>query len=144
MAESIQFDTGLIEFNLNGKKTVYFNPTDYTFIERLFSAGNTLDELEAVYDEKKNAVEDNAAFFDVGREYDAKIREVLNGIFDDDICTPCFGTLKTFSMADGLPVWANLLYALVDKIDSQFIEESRKTNPRLDKYVKKYESRRKK
>jgi len=41
--KDLTFETGLITYNLNGNAQVTFNPTDSTFVERLF---NTFDSLD--------------------------------------------------------------------------------------------------
>ena len=46
-AKALSFDTGLVTFDLNGKASVTFNPTDSAFVERLF---NTFDELDKKQD----------------------------------------------------------------------------------------------
>lgn len=146
MAEIIKFETGIEEFNLNGQKTVYFCPTDMNFIETVFRVVETLDQKELVFQKELEALgeDEEAKVFDLGKAHDQEIREEINGIFGDDICTPVFGTLNVFALADGLPVWANLLFAIIDKLDDKFVAEKEKTNPRLAKYTAKYSKRRKK
>lgn len=145
MAEVIRFDTGLQEFNLNGQKSVFFSPTDMNFIESVFRTVETLDQREQDFQEKIKALpeEDEDKVFDLGRAHDAEIREEINALFNDDVCTPVFGSLNVFALADGLPVWANLLFAVIDKLDEEFVKQKEKTNPRLEKYTAKYNKRRK-
>ena len=55
-----------------------------------------------------------------------------------DICTPLFGELNLYALANGFPIWANLLFALVDEMDTAYAREQKLTNPRISKYTKKY------
>ena len=146
MAEVIRFETGIQEFDLNGKKTVYFSPTDMNFIETVFNVAERLDQREAEFQKQLEAMteEDEPKIFDLGRQHDAEIREEINGIFGEDICTPVFGSLNVFALADGLPIWANLLFAIIDKLDDEFVKQKEKTNPRLAKYTAKYSKKGKK
>ena len=45
------------------------------------------------------------------------------------------------ALADGLPVWANLIMAIIDTFDDEFAQEKKKKNPRLAKYTAKYSNR---
>ena len=49
-----------------------------------------------------------------------------------------FNTPNVYAMADGLPVWCNLLFAIMDEIDTSFAREQKATNPRIQKYTAKY------
>ena len=146
MADIIKFETGVEEFNLNGKKTVYFSPTDMNFIETVFRVVEKLDKREQEFQSELAALteEDEPKIFDMGRAHDAEIREEINGIFGEDVCTPVFGSLNVFALADGLPIWANLLFAIIDKLDDEFVKQKEKTNPRLEKYTAKYSKKHKK
>ena len=46
--------------------------------------------------------------------------------------------MNVYALASGLPVWANLLLAVIDKTNASMDEESKKTDDRLNKYLKKY------
>ena len=41
-------------------------------------------------------------------------------------------------MADGLPVWCNLMLCLIDNMNDTFTAEKKKTNPKLQKYLAKF------
>lgn len=144
MAEVIKFDTGLKEFSLNEKTSVFFNPTDMVFVERVFSTVEKLGEIDDAYNAALDKVDDNAAVFDLARSHDDEIRQNINALFGKDICTPVFGEMSVSTIADGFPVWANLLFAIIDTLDDTFAEEKKKTNPRLAKYTAKYSRRGKK
>lgn len=141
MADIIRFDTGIKEFTLNDAVTVRFCPTDMAFVEKVFSVADTIDKRSEEFQERIKNLEDNLEVFEEARAIDGEIRDLLNSIFDMDICTPVFGTMSTFAAADGLPVWANLIFAIIDTLDGDFAEQKKRTNPRLKKYIAKYQRR---
>lgn len=49
-----------------------------------------------------------------------------------------FGTMNVYALADGLPVWCNLMLAIIDEMDSSFAREKKASNPRVQKYLAKY------
>lgn len=140
MAE-IRFDTGIKEFDINGAVKVQFCPTDMSFIEKVFNVGDAIDKKSEEFQARIDKIEDNRELFDEARAIDGEIRDLLNSIFDEDVCTPLFGTMSTFSAAEGLPVWANFLFAIIDTLDGDFAEQKKKTNQRLQKYTAKYKRR---
>lgn len=141
MADIIRFDTGIKEFTLNDAVTVRFCPTDMDFVEKVFSVADTIDKRSEEFQERIKNLEDNRDVFEEARAIDGEIRDLLNSIFGMDICTPLFGTMSTFAAADGLPVWANLIFAIIDTLDGDFAEQKKRTNPRLKKYIAKYQRR---
>lgn len=136
--KELNFATGMEEFALNGKCSVFFNPTDPGFAERLFNTFNDLDKQHESYKARIEKIADKAEIFELGRELDTEMREKINSIFDDDICTPVFGGMNVYALADGMPAWANLLLAIMDEVDTTFAREQKATNPRLQKYLGKY------
>lgn len=137
----IRFDTGLKTFDINGAVEVCFAPTDMAFIEKVYSAMERMDKKQEEYKAIFEKASD-AEVFDLVRQMDADAREEINSIFDTDICTPVFGKMNVFTVADGLPIWANLVLAIVDELDGAFAEEKKKTNPRIAKYTAKYKNKR--
>lgn len=138
MAEIIRFDTGIKEFDINGAVKVYFCPTDMDFVERVFNVADAIDKKSEEFQDRIKDLDDNRAVFDEARSIDGEIREMLNSIFNMDVCTPLFGTMSTYAVADGLPVWANFIFAIIDTLDGDFAEQKKRTNPRLQKYIAKY------
>lgn len=134
----LNFESGLKEYTLNGKVTVYFNPTDTRFAERLYTVFEALDKKQEQYKREIEQVGDKKEVFDIANARDAEMREMLNSIFETDVCTPLFGGMNVYALADGLPVWANLMFALMDKMETEFVAEQKRMNPRIEKYTKKY------
>ena len=47
--KELNFETGLVSYNLNGRCEVSFNPTDSAFVERLFHTFDELDRKQEAY-----------------------------------------------------------------------------------------------
>ena len=148
--ENFRFDSGLKEYPLKLYEeqepvVVRFNPTNMLFAERVFDGFDRMDEIQEKFLSRLETVKDNhdyKAVFSLTREMEKDLRNVLNDIFNKDICTPLFGKYESvYAAADGLPVWANILLAVIDELDESFVKEKEKTNPRLKKYVEKYRKR---
>jgi hypothetical protein len=130
--------TGTQEYRLNDACTVFFNPTDTAFVEKLFGAFETLDRKQDAYKAEVAKTADKKEIFETARKMDAEMRDIVNDVFGVDVCTALFGGMNVYALADGLPVWANLMLAIMDEIDTAFALESKATNPRISKYTKKY------
>ena len=59
-------------------------------------------------------------------------------VFGFDVCGAVFGDMNVYALADGLPVWCNLMLSVMDEIDTTFAREQKAQNPRISKYTKKY------
>lgn len=136
--ERINFETGVKEYSLNDKCTVCFNPTDGAFVESLFNTFNELDKKNEKYRVEIEKTADKKEVFRIAREYDAELRGMIDGIFYDGLCNELFGSVSVFALAGGLPIWANLLLAIMDEVDTSFAREQKLTNPRISKYTAKY------
>ena len=135
--EEIKFSTGKREFRLNDQVSVAFNPTDSAFVEQIF---NTFDELDRKQEEYKTEIEhaDKWEIFNIARRRDTEMRDMIDSLFAKPVCTALFGTMNVYALADGLPVWCNLMLAVIDQIDTSFAAEQKKTNPRIAKYTAKW------
>lgn len=136
--KEIVFNTGVVEYNLNGKCSVCFNPTDTTFVKRIYDVFNALDEAQEKHKATIEKMADKSEIFGVSKAMDAEMRGMIDNVLGDGVCDAVFGDLNVYAMADGLPVWANLLLALMDELDTAFAREQKATNPRIAKYTKKY------
>lgn len=135
---TLNFDTGLVTFSVNGKCELAFNPTDSAFVERLFNAFDTLDKRQEGYRDEITKLSDNRKIFEIARKRDAEMREIIDGVFGKPVCDSLFGDMNVYAMASGLPVWCNFLLAIMDEIDTTFAREQKATNPRIQKYTAKY------
>lgn len=134
----LKFETGLVTYTLNGSCEVSFNPTDSTFAERLYDAFDALDKKQEGWKTQVERMGDKREIFDFTRERDKEMREIIDSLFDAPVCAMVFGGMNVYSLAGGLPAWANLLLAIMDEMDTAFSREQKMTNPRIQKYTAKY------
>lgn len=133
--------TGVVTYNLNDTCQVSFNPTDPAFGERL---NNTFAELDKQQEARKaqfEAAKDNAEVFALSRELDTEMRAKIDSLFGESVCDKVFGEVNVYAFADGLPLWANLLLAIMDVINEATGAEQSKMNPRLKQYIAKYKKK---
>lgn len=145
MAKTLKFDTGVVEYNLNGNAKVRFNPTDTAFVERLYKV---FDDLAAKQDEFQKRIdgigEDGAAMFAYASERDAEMRGLIDGLLGEGVSDALFSGMNCYALADGLPVWVNLMFAISEEIEAAYGAEQKKSDPRVRGYNKKYEAMRRK
>ena len=139
----ILIDSGVVTHTLrtpDGKECSYaFNPLDMAFSKRLFTAFEKLDAKQEAYKTEVQKNADKKEIFDIGEKMDAEMRDIINNdVFGFDICGALFGNMNVYALANGLPAWANLLFAMVDETDTAYAREQKLTNPRIAKYTKKY------
>lgn len=135
---AITFDTGLVNYTINGKTEVQFNPTDSAFVEKLFNTFEILDQKQEAYSEEVARTADKKQIFELARKMDAEMRTMIDDLFDTSVCAELFGNMNVYALADGLPVWSNLMLAIMEEIDTSFAREQKATNPRIAKYTAKY------
>lgn len=136
----IKFDTGLVEYTLKGigEVKVYLNPTDTNFVQRLFSTFDQLDRQQERYKHEVNEATDNRKVFEIARKRDAEMRSLIDGVFETSVCDTLFGSMNVYAMADGLPVWCNLMLAILDIVKESFDQQQKAIDPRVEKFVAKY------
>lgn len=134
----IQINTGAKEFNLGGKVSVWFNPTDMAFAQRIYDTFAGLEEQQNKYTEMLRNADEDASVFVIGQEMDKEMRDAVNGVFGVDVVTPLIGDMNVYAFADGLPIWANILMAVLDTMSDTVKEETKRSKQRIDKYTKKY------
>ena len=139
---NLNISTGVKEYDINGACTVYFNPTDINFVEKLFNAFETLDSKQEEYRNKITSDVENTEAFRVMREADKTARDTIDGLFGSDVCNSVFGSISMLSGdGDGLPIWASFLLAIIDEMDEAFTREKKASNPRIKRYTEKYKKK---
>ncbi len=140
MTEKLVFrpDDGIQEISINDKVSVWLNLTDLDFVERVFDAFDAMDKQQDKYQAMLAGENDAKKIFAAAREMDGDMRNLINGLFDFDVCTPLYGRMNVYAMAGGLPVWCNLMLCLIDNMNDTFTAEKKKTNPKLQKYLAKF------
>ena len=136
--KDIRIPDGLEEYRLNDAVSVRFNPTDLSFLERLTAAFEALDAVQEEVRLSREKITDEREVFPLARELDGRMRGILNGLFDTEICTPLFGGMNLFASSGGLPLWANLMLALWDEVQDSMSAELAAREKRIAKYVSKY------
>lgn len=133
----LKLNPNVEEYSINGGAVVLrFNPFDSGFIERFNDAFKDLSETQDEF--AKAASLDDEAFFQTANATDKKMRGVLNELFGEDICTPIWGNMHVTALSEGLPLWFNLMMALIDEIDNSRKNVPTVRSARLDKYTAKY------
>lgn len=136
--KELNFETGIVAYSLGGKVEVAFNPTDNNFVERLYRAFETLDKKQDEYKQTVERLANKREIFDFARVCDQEMRQIIDEVLAAPVCEQLFGTMSVYAVADGLPVWANLMLAIMDEVDAIFAREQKRTNPRISKYTAKY------
>ena len=134
----LSFSDGLEEYRLNDRVTVRFNPTDLGFLEKLSSTFEKLDAIQEEVRASGESITDEREVFPLARDLDAKMRAILNELFDAEICEPLFGSMNLFASSGGLPVWANLMLAVTEEVQCSMKDELQQREARIAKYVDKY------
>ena len=137
MAE-IQFETGVVSYNLNGKVDVRFNPTDSGFLERLFSTFDALDQKREVYKAQLEKTTEKVKVYEIIRSTDIEMRALLDGLFDVPICDALFGDIRVDASSDSRPLWVNLLLAVMGEVRAAFAREGKRDDPRIAERAAKY------
>jgi hypothetical protein len=140
----LRFDDGLVTYNINDKVEVRFNPLDSNFVEKLYTTFEELDQKQDSYKADIEKIAGKKEIFEFARERDAEMRTVIDGLFGVPVCAALFGDMNVYAMSNGLPVWCNLMLAVMDEVDSTFTREEKATSPRVAKYTAKYSKYQKK
>lgn len=138
----LTFDTGVQKYTVNGVEDVFrINPTDTEFIGRLSDAFETLNGL---WKNRGDTVEEDMKSDDLKqivsgmRKMDGKTRQTIDSLLGEGVSEQVFGSVSTYALVDGFPVWANFLLSLMEDCDKAYQRERKLSNPRLEKYLKKY------
>lgn len=138
--KTLNIENGKQEYDLAGKVTVEFCPTDMYFAEKVYSAFRKAEDAQIGVEAELKAA-DAEKVFEIVRRRDAEMREIVNEVFGVDVCTPLFGTVNVFARSGGLPLWANVLMTVMDVCYDNLPEEDKATRARMEKYTKKYKKR---
>lgn len=137
--KELVFDSGVVSYSLNGKCEVSFNPADRVFAEKLYKAIDAMDALQSEYAKKGEELQGPDGAFDLARERDAKISEVLDSLFAAPVCASVFGDMSPCAFASGFPVWLNLMLTIVDEMDGNIGEIKSQAKERVSMYKAKYQ-----
>ena len=112
--QELKIDTGVEEFRVNGRGVLRFNPADPNLYHRFFAAGKTLQQYDAELTAATEKCADAQAGLALLREYDGKIKALLQEIFgaENDFDAILDGVSLAGVGANGKRVVQNLLEAL--------------------------------
>lgn len=136
----LKFETGLVTYSLNGKCEVSFNPGDGEFVERFCDCFEKIEKIQKEYNEKAAPMDAGKELFNLARERDAELRKTIDNLFSAPVCTSVFGDMSMCALADGFPVWLNLMLAITDEIEKNVGEAQQRADPRIEKYTAKYKN----
>lgn len=142
MAErrTLSFAEGTVEYDINGKATAAFNPTDAEFIRRFHETVERLDSRQdGMQADVDAAGDDPAAMYDLLAERDRSMRSEIDGLLGEGVSDALFGRMNCYALADGLPVWMNLVLAIADEVNANIDAEQEKADPRIKAYTGKYD-----
>lgn len=140
MAKTLTFDTGVVEYDINGAVKVKFNPADAVFAEKLYNAFNDLEARQGEFQKRVDEIgEDGDKMFAYAKERDTEMREIIDGLLGDGVADALFPDMNCYALADGMPVWINLMFAIAEEIESAFSREREQSDPRMRKFDKKHE-----
>jgi len=109
------------------------------FLERLSRASSEPDALQEKVRQSREIITDDREVFPIARELDGKMCGILNDLFGKEICEPLFGSMNLFASSGGLPVWANLMLAVTDEVQSALQGELAARGQRIAKDEEKYQ-----
>ena len=138
MNNTLNFETGLATFTVNGKAEVSFNPTDSNFVSRLFDTFDGLAKKQEARKSEGSQLSDPVEVFELARQRDQEMRDMIDSVFEKPVSDDIFGGMSAYALAGGLPLWCNFLMVVIDKIDAAVVQEKKLTNPRIAKYMAKY------
>ena len=142
--KELQFDTGLVTYKVNGSCEITFNPGDIGFVKKLFDLFDRLSGRQETAEKKSNEEISAQDLFELTGQWDAEMRADIDGLFGEGVSKALFPEVSVFALGGGFPLWANFCMAVIDEIDGNLAQEEQKARTRVDKYMKKYKSYKKK
>lgn len=137
-------------YTINGNKDnfIKLNPNDMGVITRFNAIIPNLESIEAKYVEAlesivKSNTEDGVdfdfvKFSEILDTVDKDMREVINYIFDYDVCSVCAKDGSLFDLSDGEYRYAVIVETLLNLYEDTIAEEMKKLSERMKKYTDKY------
>lgn len=136
---ALSFGNGSKTFVVNESVEISFNPASSQFCKELM---DTVERCQQIMEQTKAQQErveaDKKAVFDIAQEQDAKICQQIDNLFGTGKAAQLFPWGAT-AWSDGLPVWLNFCLAVLDEVAQSVTEQQSKAEPRLQKYLDKYQ-----
>lgn len=136
--QELKVTGGVQYFNLNGRELA-FDPGDMNFADEFLTMVENLEKtMEDSEEIRKVMAENPREVFRIVREKDRTIRAEIDHVFGEGTSKAIY-TGNLTSLADGLPVWLNFCLAIMDIMEENARTQRARSNPRLQKYMAKYE-----
>lgn len=144
---SLKIESGEKEIELVNEKrnlsvTIIVAAYDVFFLGRIMEAAEQLDALHSEMKAQTPSETANAekfiAFYHKSKDIDARMREIIDALFDAEVCNTLFPRQSMFAVGNGAPTWANVLYSVIDQLDDGLADEKQKAQERIRKYSAKY------
>lgn len=143
MNPEVKIDTGLTTYTLCGlgKCDITLNPTDGGFVDELYNAFDELRKKQNAYQKQMENIANKRLAFDTLREMDKEMRQTIDTVLGAPVCDAVFGKMNVYAHSNGTPVWCNLILSVVDLMDEACVREKKLQNPKIAKYVEKYQQK---
>ena len=79
----LNFDSGIVEYRVNGKATLSFNRSDPTLYNRMQELNGKLAAIDSDLKKEKDAAEDGLALVKLFSAYDKRIKAELSFVFGE-------------------------------------------------------------
>lgn len=139
MAEVV-FDSGIRSLDIRDDAghsvTISYNPYDVLFLGGLMDAAEKLDAEQTRL--QSMPTDDWRKVYRAAMDADKVMKGVLDEAFGAPVCEALFPHQTVHAIGNGLPAWANLLYAVIDSMDAGMEAEKSKAQERIRKYSAKY------
>lgn len=128
--KSINFNQNIKSYAINGDESnvIKLNPTDLGIFTRGEEKSGELQSLEKLAKENEDKL---AEMKDVEKE----TRNLLNYIFNADVCTPALGKTNCLSLCDGEPLFVGLFKSLMEIVKEEMQAENKKAEAKVSKYT---------
>lgn len=143
MSQSIKFDEGYKEYDINGDSTriIRVDTADYGLIERFEEAERRIKAQLDKYKDVKIKPDGSADMSDEAAckavaELSRTIRKAMDYIFDYEVSSVVFGNRSPLSTRKGVPLYERFMNAMMPIIQADIEAEAKASNKRIQKYTK--------
>ena len=138
-----------IRLNNDDNRIIEIDLADPNILTRLHDGVREMEKLLTHRDELRAEISSTETDTDTGREQflatvnefssmEAKMRIIINDIFDYDVCTPFLGRASIFSVKDGTFMYEVIIDTLLNLYEQSIQAESQKIKERFSKHTDKY------
>ena len=134
---SLNFNTGIKEFDINGDKNkiIRIDTTDINLGQRIEKAQKELEKIAKKYEIVVKSGKLEKKPFEVMTKYDKLVREQIDYMFDSPVSEIVFGNTNSLSVCGGNPLFENFLNAILPEIENDINEEQKNSAKRIEKYT---------